>query len=71
MILYPDDHGYRAILASPNGRAFALMLAQRKAVFGERRMIESISIYCQQGDTEFFNLLFTVKDHDEPDSDGN
>ncbi|KAJ4344817.1 uncharacterized protein N0V89_012561 [Didymosphaeria variabile] len=68
-VFYPHDDAYKAILASPNGRSTALILATHKSVFGERRMIESVTVFCQQPGHGFFNLLFIKKDHDEEEDD--
>ncbi|OAG00657.1 uncharacterized protein CC84DRAFT_321044 [Paraphaeosphaeria sporulosa] len=68
-IFYPEDDGYKALIASPSGRSAALLLATHKKVFGERRIVESITFFCQSDDFDSFNLLFTIKDHDEEEDD--
>lgn len=65
---FPKDEGYKALLASPNGRGAALMLITHKAVFGERRMIGSIHLWCEREDGKI-SLLFAVNEHDEEDDD--
>ncbi|KAL5376935.1 hypothetical protein PMIN06_011265 [Paraphaeosphaeria minitans] len=68
-VFYPDDEGYKALISSPSGRSAALILATHKTAFGERRMIESVTFFCQNGDEGNYDLLFTVKDHDEEEDD--
>jgi len=47
----PADEGYKALLASPNGRGAALMLITHKSVFGQRRSIRSIDLWCDERDS--------------------
>jgi hypothetical protein len=68
-VFYPDDDGYKALIASPNGRSMALILITHKSVFGERRMIESINVFCQHPDFPNYNMYFKIKDHNEEDDD--
>ncbi|KAF2440894.1 hypothetical protein P171DRAFT_84972 [Karstenula rhodostoma CBS 690.94] len=68
-VFEPDSEAYKALIASPSGRSAALLLATHKKVFGERRIIESVTFWCQTPDEINYNLLFTIKDHDEEEDD--
>ncbi|KAF2686368.1 hypothetical protein K458DRAFT_387377 [Lentithecium fluviatile CBS 122367] len=65
----PEDEGYRSLRASPNGRGAALLLITHKATFGQRKMIESVQLWCAHTGGQI-NLLLTVKEHEEGDDDG-
>ncbi|KAF2635560.1 hypothetical protein P280DRAFT_484604 [Massarina eburnea CBS 473.64] len=53
------EEGFNALLASPNGRGSAMILITHKSVFGQKRQIESVSVWCADKDGEI-NLMFTV-----------
>jgi hypothetical protein len=55
--LTTEDDG-KAILASPNGRGAALMLATHKSTFGQRAFIWRIDIWCENDELHWF---FNVK----------
>jgi hypothetical protein len=45
----------KALMGSPNGRGAALLLVQHKDTMGERRTIDKVAVFSENGDT---NLLF-------------
>ncbi|KAF2645071.1 hypothetical protein P280DRAFT_466302 [Massarina eburnea CBS 473.64] len=68
--LPPEHDGFNALLASPNGRGAPLMLITHKSVFGQRRIIESVTVFCSPfiGGLDV-NLLFTIRQREEDDDD--
>ncbi|KAL1595908.1 hypothetical protein SLS60_009598 [Paraconiothyrium brasiliense] len=64
-VFYPGQECYKALIASPNGRSMALILATHKSVFGQQKIIGSISVFCQSPSSAKFNLLFIVDDYNE------
>ncbi|KAF2659417.1 hypothetical protein K491DRAFT_775600 [Lophiostoma macrostomum CBS 122681] len=51
-----SDEG-KALMASPNGRGAALMLITHKEAFGEKRVLEKVTVWCENGQ---INFMFTV-----------
>ncbi|KAF1959513.1 hypothetical protein CC80DRAFT_583975 [Byssothecium circinans] len=67
----PGSESYDVLIASPNGRGAALMLITHKAVFGQRKVIGSVTVFCSL-DVGVLTptLLFEVKQEEKSDDDG-
>ncbi len=53
----PETEAYQVLIASPNGRGAALLLITHKSTFGERNIIQSVTVFCSMTEV---HLMFTI-----------
>jgi hypothetical protein len=63
-VFYPHSDAYNALIASPNGRSAALMMVRQKAFFGQRTVVESVTVWYQQDGSWEPSLLFAYRNPD-------